>query len=74
MLRYFGQIENDAVSSNSREHGHNGLKISAKLCLSLFLLKWLKSKCNLSSNLTPVGSKTPYASFSRGLIKDKSFL
>ena len=49
-------------------------KVSAKLCLNLAFLKWLKPKRTLSTNLTRSGSEIPYVSFRRGLIKAKSFL
>ena len=41
-----------STSSISREHEHNGFKVSPKLCLNLCSLKWLKSKRNLLNNLT----------------------
>ena len=46
-----------SVSSVSREHEDNGFKVSAKLCLNLCSLKWLKPKRNLLSNLTQMSHK-----------------
>ena len=63
-----------SVFSVSREHDHNGFKVSAKSCLNLCSHKLLKPNRNLLITLTPNRSQIPYILLPADLIKAKDFL